>query len=61
MPVYEWFFDRLGDQARRELTDFCRQTDFLDPDEVGRLLAAGNGTSAWVLLNFALWWKHFIA
>ena len=25
VPVYEWFFDRLGDTARRELDDVLRR------------------------------------
>src|SRR4029079_8767467 len=33
VPVYEWFFDRLGDEARRELDSFCETTDFLDRNE----------------------------
>ena len=60
VPVYEWFFDRLGDQARRELASFCDQTDFLDRDEVMRIVDS-RSSDAWYLLNFALWWKEFVA
>lgn len=59
VPIYEWFFDRLGDEARRELMGFCDQTDFLDQDEVVRLLDNGEGWQVWFLLNFALWWKEY--
>ena len=61
VPVYEWFFDRLGDTARRELEDFCAQTDFLDRDEVIRLVDEQRGPEVWYLLNFALWWKEYVA
>ena len=61
VPVYEWFFDRLGDEARRELEDFCGQTDFLDRDEVMRLVDERRGPEVWYLLNFALWWKEYLA
>lgn len=60
VPIYEWFFGRLGQQVERELDEFCRQTDFLDRAEVMRLVHAKQGPSVWYLLNFALWWKHFV-
>jgi asparagine synthase (glutamine-hydrolysing) len=60
VPVYEWFFGRLGDEVRRELDDFCRQTDFFDPAEVMQLIDLKQGPQVWYLLNFALWWKNFI-
>jgi len=60
VPIYEWFFDRLGAQTRSELDAFCDKTDFLNKDEVMRLIDSGNGPQVWYLLNFALWWKEFI-
>lgn len=60
VPVYEWFFDRLGDKIREELNSFCDQTDFFDHDEVTYLMDRGRGPQAWYLLNFALWWKENI-
>ncbi len=61
VPVYEWFFDRLGDEARLELDAFTQQTDFLDRAEVMRYLDEQRGPEVWYLLNFALWWKEFVA
>jgi asparagine synthase (glutamine-hydrolysing) len=61
VPVYEWLFDRLGDTARSELDEFTRQTDFLDRNEVMRLVDAKPGAEVWYLLNLALWWKEYIA
>jgi asparagine synthase (glutamine-hydrolysing) len=60
VPVYEWFSDRLGDFMRQELRSFCRETDFLDPDEVMRVVGHDRKRS-WYLLNFALWWKQYIS
>ena len=61
VPVYEWFFDKLGEQTREELSTFCDKTDFLDKAEVMRLIDQGNGPQVWYLLNFALWWKEYVA
>jgi asparagine synthase (glutamine-hydrolysing) len=61
VPVHEWFMSELGAFARKELEEFCRQTDYLDWTEVSRLLHSGRGREGWFLLNFALWWKLFIA
>ena len=61
VPVYEWFFDRLGDEARRELDSFTRETDFLDRAEVMRYVDEHRGPEVWYLLNLALWWKEFVA
>jgi asparagine synthase (glutamine-hydrolysing) len=60
VPVYEWFFDKLGEKTRTELIDFCDKTDFLNRAEVMRLIDQGNGPQVWYLLNFALWWKEYI-
>ena len=62
VPVYEWFFDRLGAEVRAELDEFCGQTDFFDRGRVMSFLDNKHcGPQAWYLLNFALWWKQFIA
>jgi asparagine synthase (glutamine-hydrolysing) len=61
VPVYEWFFGRFGEFAKRELAAFCELTDFLDRDAVKKQLAMGRGWNAWFLLNFAMWWREFIA
>ena len=60
VPIYEWFFDRFGEFAKRELSAFCQQTDFFDPGAVRRLVRYGQARDAWFLLNFALWWKEFV-
>jgi len=61
VPVYEWFFDRLGIKAREELNDFCHKTDFLDHKEVTRFIEKEQGSQVWYLLNFAMWWKEYLS
>lgn len=60
VPVYEWFYDRLGDEIRQELSAFCDHADYLDRGAVMELLDQQRGPQAWYLFNFALWWKEFI-
>lgn len=60
VPVFEWFFDRLGDYSREHLDLFCKKTDYFHPAEVNRLIEDKRGPEVWYLLNFALWWnEHF--
>jgi asparagine synthase (glutamine-hydrolysing) len=61
VPVREWFLDLLGARARAELDGFCRQTDFLDHHEVRRLIDGRREREVWYLLNFALWWREYVA
>jgi asparagine synthase (glutamine-hydrolysing) len=61
VPIYEWFFQKLGEQMRRELNNFCDHTDILEKAEVMRLIDKGQGQRLWYLLNFALWYKKYIA
>jgi asparagine synthase (glutamine-hydrolysing) len=60
VPVHQWCLGPLGELAQRELSDFCRKTDFLDKPAVMNLIRSGRGPHAWFLLNFALWWKEFV-
>lgn len=59
VPIYEWFFDRLGDKMRWELKRFCLDTDLFDGKQIDGLLEQGNGPQSWYLLNLALWWREF--
>ncbi len=62
VPIYEWFFDRLGNYTRRELAEFCEATDFFDTAAVMRMVDdKRQGWNSWYLLNFALWWKRFLS
>jgi asparagine synthase (glutamine-hydrolysing) len=60
VPVYEWLFDRLGDETRQVLHSFCEETNFFDKSVVNRLIE-NKSPQTWYLLNFALWWnKHIL-
>jgi asparagine synthase (glutamine-hydrolysing) len=61
VPIHEWLLGGLGPVVRRELTEFCDATDLFDRSEVFRLIDEHETLPVWVLLNLALWWKHFIA
>jgi len=61
VPVYEWFFDKLGNETRLRLGRFCDQTDYFDKKEVMRLIDEKKASQVWYLLNFAMWWDEFIA
>jgi len=60
VPIHEWFFDKLGVEIEKELTEFCSKTDFFDPLEVKRLIRTREAAQVWYLFNFALWWKEYI-
>jgi asparagine synthase (glutamine-hydrolysing) len=60
VPVHQWIFERWGDVARRELESFCDDSGYFDKRQVMALIREGQGTQVWFLLNFALWWRHFI-
>lgn len=60
VPVYEWFFEKLGRIARTKLLDFTERTDFFDSTYVETLLGANNGSKLWYILNFALWHEKWI-
>jgi asparagine synthase (glutamine-hydrolysing) len=61
VPLNEWLLGRLGGIARKEISAFCKTTEFLEPNEAMKLIDRGRANQAWYLLNFALWWKEFIA
>jgi asparagine synthase (glutamine-hydrolysing) len=60
VPIHEMLLDELGQKARQELMQFCEETDILDPKGIEDLFAANDATRIWMLLNFVMWWRHFI-
>jgi asparagine synthase (glutamine-hydrolysing) len=61
VPVHEWSLGRLGERTRAELDRFCRETGYFDRREVFRLIDTGASSQVWYLLNFALWWRAYVA
>lgn len=60
VPVYEWFFGRLGKETHHILDKFCEETDFLSKDYVFKLIQDKQGPQVWYLLNFAMWWNEYL-
>jgi asparagine synthase (glutamine-hydrolysing) len=60
IPLFDWFQGRLGSLINTEVEQFCKETDFFDKDAVMKTIRSSRGDQGWVLLNLALWWKHFI-
>ena len=61
IPMQDWFHGKLGKEMASVLRAFCAETDFFDAAYVERLLARNRGPQCWYLMNFALWWRRFIA
>ncbi|RDE22989.1 asparagine synthase (glutamine-hydrolyzing) [Motiliproteus coralliicola] len=61
VPVYEWLFDRLGEQIKDDVRVFCQKTDYFDFQFFEELLEQRPGPQVWYLYNFVLWWNAFIA
>lgn len=58
VPLSEWFLDRLGDLAAKEVVAFSRKTNLLDTPEVQKLMGGTKRARGWYLFNLALWSKH---
>ena len=61
VPMRDWFLGRLGEQMADTLSTFCAQTDFFDAKYVDEMLRRGRSAQSWYLMNFAMWWRRFIA
>jgi asparagine synthase (glutamine-hydrolysing) len=61
VPVHEWFLDKLGTYAEQQLREFCERTEFFDRNAVMSLIRERRAKQVWYMLNFVLWWKHYIA
>ena len=60
VPVYEWFFGKLGEKTKFVLDAFCTNTNFLNREALTQLVNQGRGFQLWYLLNFALWHEKYI-
>ena len=59
VPVYEWLFDRLGDETHKVLDSFCDETNFFEKSAVNKLIET-KSSHTWYLFNFAMWWKKYL-
>jgi len=60
VPIYEWFFDKLGTNVRRDLELFCDKTDYFDKEQLFAFLKNASGQQTWLIYNFVLWWNEYI-
>jgi len=60
VPIYEWFFERLGVFAREKIISFTNRTDFFDKKYLQVLFKSNNAKKIWYVLNFALWYEAWI-
>jgi len=60
VPVYEWFYDRLGAYAGQKIIDFGNRADYFDPGALAVLLGSGRRKNLWYILNFVLWHEMWI-
>lgn len=60
VPVYEWIYDELGQQIKRDMEEFCEETNFFNKEEIDKLLSVNSGAQTWYLYNFVQWWKEYI-
>jgi asparagine synthase (glutamine-hydrolysing) len=60
VPVYEWFFDKLGDTMKTTLKKFCTETDYFDLNTVNQLIDNKQATQVWYLYNLAKWWETYL-
>jgi asparagine synthase (glutamine-hydrolysing) len=59
-PIPEWLTGDLGREAAHQLKRFCIATDLLDWPAVDQLLKSERRSSAWHLLNAAMWWNTYL-
>ncbi len=60
VPVNEWFWQALGPAARDAMDSLARDSDQFDAGQLRLWTERGNVLS-WVLMNYALWHKRWIA
>jgi asparagine synthase (glutamine-hydrolysing) len=60
VPLLEWFMGKLGEQAHETVSEFCKQTDFLDGHAIDSSLGVSRDPRLWYLYNFAMWWNTYI-
>ncbi|MGF7117958.1 asparagine synthase (glutamine-hydrolyzing) [Methanobacterium oryzae] len=60
VPIQEWFFDKLGEESKEIIMEFCEKTDFFDVNAIEKLFQRGEGSKIWYLFNFVLWYNRWI-
>ena len=59
VPLYDWFFGKLGEEAEKIILNFIKKTDYFNLKEIKKMIK-GREARLWYILNLALWWETFI-
>lgn len=60
VPIYEWFFEELGDFSRTKIAEMNERTGIFDKKFINQLFIEQQGERLWYILNFALWWNEYV-
>lgn len=62
VPVYDWFFGRLGTEMKKSVQEFSLETGLLDWTYIEKMFDDSvYASQLWYIYNLALWWKTYIA
>ena len=59
VPVYEWFFDKLGTYTEEKIKKFNKKYNYFDNSYLNKLLNS-KSPKLWYILNFVLWFERWI-
>ena len=59
-PINEWSEKELGEFGKKQLQEFCKETDYFSWEEIESFYNQRKGLELWPLLNLAMWWNEFI-
>jgi asparagine synthase (glutamine-hydrolysing) len=60
IPLSDWLSEKLKTNCRENLDSFMKETDYFDQSAVIDFVERDRSRKVWQLLNFIMWWKHFI-
>lgn len=60
VPINEWFLDKLGPLMRKDIINFCKNTDYFEYSAIEQLFNQKQSSLIWYLYNFVLWHNRFI-
>jgi len=60
VPLLEWFQSGLSNMAEIAIQEFAEQSGALSPTLFTSGANPMKANQKWILLNVALWWKHFV-
>ena len=61
IPMMDWFTGNLMQNAKKDISDFCGETNIFNSKIVSTLIKQTNSPQPWYLMNLAMWWKEYVA